>query len=279
MSANPQNDQTPPTEQPPEPFTDRMQRYWDSLRAKVQSWFEPKPKEAAPAAPAREGLPEPVSTTAPRQSRNWFAWNKVLPAFWTIAALLSMVVNVILIALLIGLGREIFTIRSMVGDQLLGGLYTNFQKMDSAHIKTTIEVAETIMVEDSILVKFDLPLNQDTTVVLVDDTPVDNTTIYLNGVAVPVNIVLPKGTELGISLDLTVPVETTVPVNLEVPVQLTVPVDIPLNETELHEPFTGLQGVVGPYYQMTSDLPATWEDTSICGPGTGWFCRWFFGQK
>jgi hypothetical protein len=30
--------------------------------------------------------------------------------------------------------------------------------------------------------------------------------------------------------------------------ELNVDVDIPLNQTDLHEPFVGLQGVVKPYY-------------------------------
>jgi hypothetical protein len=38
-----------------------------------------------------------------------------------------------------------------------------------------------------------------------------------------------------------------VPVNQSVLAELNVPVDIPLNQTELHDPFVGLQKVVEPY--------------------------------
>lgn len=204
---------------------------------------------------------------------------KVMPAFWTISSILSLVVNIILVAVLIVVGREIFFLRAVVSDGVLGGLFTNFQKMDAAHIKTTIQVNETITVKDTIPVQFTLPLEQETVVTLVDDTPVNQTTIYLNGVAVPLNLILPKGTKLGIDLNLDVPVDQTIPIELNVPVQLTVPVDIPLNQTELHEPFTGLQGVVSPYYEITSDMPATWEDIPFCGPGSSWLCRWYFGSE
>ena len=63
---------------------------------------------------------------------------------------------------------------------------------------------------------------------------------------------------LPISLDITVPVDK------EVPVVLTVPVEIPLNETELHEPFVGLQKVVEPYQVMLGDLPDEWMETPLC---------------
>lgn len=206
-----------------------------------------------------------------------FSFGKVMPAFWTISAIVSLIVNIILIAILLGLGRELFQIKALVGDGLLGGLYSNFQKMDDAHIVTTIQVEETIVVNDSIVVKFDLPISQDTIVVLTADTPIDQVPILLNGVWVPTPIILPQGTELGINLEMTVPVETVVPVTLNVPVQLNVPVDIAMDQTELHEPFVGLQDVIGPYYQLSSDMPSTWED--ICGPSGSWFCRWLFSSK
>jgi hypothetical protein len=63
-----------------------------------------------------------------------------------------------------------------------------------------------------------------------------------------------------------------VPVKLTVPVRLTVPVDIPLAETELHEPFVGLQQVIGPYYQLIQTLPGSWAEV-LCGPLPERFCE------
>lgn len=204
---------------------------------------------------------------------------KVMPAFWTVASILSLIVNLILAAVLIGVGREIFFLRALIGDEVLGGLFANFQKMDAAHIKTTVQVSDTITVKDTIPVQFTLPLEQETVVTLVEDTPINQTTIYLNGVPVPLNLTLPTGTQLKIDLNLDVPVDQTIPIELKVPVQLTVPVDIPLDQTELHEPFTGLQTVVGPYYEIASEMPATWQEAPFCRSGSSWFCRWYFGSE
>ncbi|MBN1148696.1 MAG: hypothetical protein JXA78_15660 [Anaerolineales bacterium] len=198
---------------------------------------------------------------------------KIGPAFWNIASLLSLSVNLVLLAILILLGRELFTLKQLVDRQLIGGLYDNFVKMDQAHIVTTIRVQDTIKVVDSIPVVFDLPLKQETTVVLTKDTPVKNATIYLNGAAVPLDIILRKGTPLRIALDLVVPVNQTVPVTLNVPVDLSVPVDIALANTDLHEPFTGLQDVVSPYQDLMQDLPDSWNETPLCGPLTEWMCK------
>lgn len=223
---------------------------------------------------------------SPRLQR--FVWQrKVAPAFWTIASILSLVVNVILIVALLLVGRQLFAIKSIVEQDLIGGLNENFALMDEAHIITSIDVATTIQVVDTIPVVFDLPLSQSTTVVLTEDTLMPGTWVDLEtpgagiylSIDAPADITLPEGTELGIRLDLTVPVSQTVPVVLNVPVNLTVPVDIPLNETELHEPFTGLQGVVSPYQDLLSELPNSWDDTPLCGPLTNWLCDLLFGAR
>ncbi len=204
-----------------------------------------------------------------------FWQNKPKPAFWTTIKLLSFVVNIVLIVVVLALARELFVLKSIIGQPLIGGLYNNFQKMDDAHIRTTIPISRTLAVNDSINVAFNLPVDTDTTVVLNNDTPIGSTMVYLNGVGVPTNITLPKGTALNIHLNITVPVSQKVPVSLNVPVQMDVPVDIPLKNTELHEPFTGLQKVVAPYDNMLNAAPASWENVSACKPFS-WFCSWFF---
>lgn len=227
----------------------------------------PQPTADLPA----DGLP-------PAEPPRWLWQGKVGPAFWTVASLISLTVNVVLIVVLVMLGREIFTLKGLVDRQLIGGLYKNFIQMDEAHIVTTIRVQDTIQVSDQMPVVFDLPLQQDTQVVLTQNTPVKNATIYLNGAAVPLDLVLKEGTALNIRLDMTVPVSQTIPVELSVPVDLTVPVDIPLNQTELHEPFIGLRNVVAPYNQLLSPLPDSWQETPLCGRWTAWLCRWVFEE-
>jgi len=230
---------------------------------------EPILREAAPEALDQEELAVREAPPARPRREIWprvrpFLWRGRLgPAFWTVASTLSLVVNVILIVILILLGRQLFFLKeTVVSDQLINGLYDNFVLMDQAHIRTTITVSDTIQVKDTIPVVFDLPLSQKTTVVLTEKTPIKGATIYLNNAAVPLDLDLPAGTRLGINLNLTVPVNQMLPVTLNVPVNLTVPVDIPLDKTELHKPFVGLQQVLAPFRNLLADVPATWG--SVC---------------
>jgi hypothetical protein len=236
------------------------------------------PSQPAPIKPAAQPAsgqslltrlsPKPAGTRKP-----FFELGKTLPAFWTVASLLSFIVNVILIVVLVVLARELFLLKSMVGDYLLGGLYANFIYMDQAHIKTNITVAETIPIN------FTLPISQDTVVVLTENTPINgaNVRITSGGLAInsAANIVLPAGTNLPVHLELNVPVTTTVPIKINVPV------DIPLEQTELHQPFVGLQQVVSPFYWMLrpndkNGKPIrTAADVEAC-KSLSWFCNWFF---
>lgn len=195
---------------------------------------------------------EPKSDRAAR-----FFWQgKFGPAFWTITGIFSIIVNIILIVTLLILGQQLFTLNEIVEYGLIGGLHQNFKAMDEATIVTTVNV------EDTIPVQFDLAVQTNTSVVLTEATPIYGASVVIKtgilDINAPANIVLPEGLVLPIALDITVPVDK------EVPVVLTVPVDIPLNQTELHEPFVGLQEVVGPYQMMLGELPDEWEDTPLC---------------
>ena len=142
---------------------------------------------------------------------------------------------------------------------LLQGLYDNFQLMDAAHIKTDI------VVEDTIPVQFDLPLNQATTVQLSQDVTIYGAYVVINTATInfnaPATVTLPAGTNRPIVLDLVVPVDTTIPVKLNVPV------DIALSETDLNIPFVGLQNVVRPLYCLVApdalSLPQ-FGSTKVC---------------
>jgi hypothetical protein len=229
--------------------------------------------------------PAPSQTQGSPPKYNLYGLDRVLwkgkvgTAFLTIASLISLTINVILIVAVLLLGQQLFKLKSILQGQLVDGLYTNFVQMDDAHIRTEILVRDTIKVEDTIPVVFDLPLKQNTTVILTQDTPVQKATVFLNGQPVPTDIVLRKGTPLNILLDLVVPVNQTIPVTLNVPVSLTVPVDIPLDQTELHGPFVGLQEVVSPYKTLLEGLPNSWMDTPFCGPLTGWLCKIVLGSE
>ncbi len=218
--------------------------------------FKPAKTENLSEPPQVEPVPAPVK---PRFS--------FMPAFWTIASVLSLIVNLVLLLALILAGRELFVLKSIVGENLLGGLYENFIFMDQAHIQTNITV------EDTIPIDFNLPINQETTVVLTQDTSINGATVSLNTGGVSINslanIILPAGTTLPIRLEMNVPVTT------KVPIKLNVPVDIALDNTDLHKPFIGLQKVVAPFYQILQPQIKTAQDMPFCQSYPG-FCSFYF---
>ena len=201
-----------------------------------------------------------ITTPVRVKKRRFIRFEKVGPAFWTIASLVSMLVNLILIVALISVGKQLFSLKSLVQNQLIGGLYNNFQMMDAAHIRTTIPISTEVPA------KFDLPVSTNTTVTLTEDTIVKGMTIYnLNAGALFISqakadITLPAGTDLPVALNIVVPVDQKIPVNL------LVDVDIPLNQTDLHPPFVGLQDVVKPYYTLLGDLPDSWQAAACALP-------------
>lgn len=187
------------------------------------------------------------------------------PAFWTVTSIISIIINGILLALLIGVGRQLFSLKNLIEDQLVSGLYENFVLMDQASIKTTIPV------NAEVPAKFTLPLETDTVVVLQEDTYIQGASVSLNTGGLNISsaqtdIVLPAGTRLPIHLDIEVPVDQKIPVNLMVNV------DIPLEKTELHTPFVGLQNVVYPYYGVLQKSPGSWQE-AVCGSNPAEWCQ------
>jgi hypothetical protein len=205
----------------------------------------------------------PIEDNSDR-ARRVFWQGKFGPAFWTITGVLSLVVNIILIIIVIILGQQLFVLNDIVENGLIGGLHRNFVAMDEATIVTKVTV------EDTIPVQFDLPVVAKTTVVLTEPTPIEGASVVIStgvlNINAPADIVLPAGLELPIELGITVPVDQEVPVVLEVPV------NIPLNQTELHEPFVGLQQVVEPYHGLLGELPDSWEETPLCQGVAGQVC-------
>ena len=185
--------------------------------------------------------------------------------FWTIACLFSLTVNIILIVAVIFLGSQLGTIKRLVKDDVLAGLYANFILMDEATIKTTIPI------DAQVPAKFDLPLDTDTVVTLNQDTSIPGARVTLNtgGLSIkdaPTDIILPAGTQLPIHLTLTVPVDQ------KIPVKMNVEVNIPLNQTDLHTPFVGLQNVVAPYYRLMDQVPDSLSE-AVCGKTPKPLCK------
>jgi hypothetical protein len=236
---------------------------------------KPAPKPVQPQDPPRKLVDRIKGAHVNPRVKHFFWQGKLLPAFWTVASITSLVINMILIIVLISFGKQIFEFKKVIEKRLVGGLFENFVLMDQAHIITDINV------DASIPIRFDLPVSTNTTVYLTKDTEIPNTWVVLNtagqginlSINAPADITLPVGTPLDIQLTIMVPVSTTVPVSLPVHV------DIPLNQTELHQPFTGLQDVVGTYRDYLGSLPDTWEETALCSLKIGWICQELFGTE
>jgi hypothetical protein len=196
-------------------------------------------------APAELSKPKPVRRRILRPE-------KIGPAFWILSSVISMVVNIFLIVVIIILARQLFSIKQILTDQLIGGLYHNFVLMDQASIHTTIPI------DTQVPAKFNLTLDKDTVVTLTKDTPLQNANVslYTGGLTItnaPTNITIPAGTKLPVHLKMVIPVDQ------KIPVKLNVDVNIPLNQTVLHTPFVGLQNVLMPYSNLLNQVPNSWH--------------------
>jgi hypothetical protein len=217
---------------------------------------QPKSDEVQPGGVVAESEPKTEKPAEPKEERPRRRF-QFMPAFWTITGALSLVVNIILIIVIVVLINNLFSLRAIIKDQLIDGLAANFKLMDQAKIQTSVSVSTKVPA------KFTLNLDTDTTVKLIKDTPIKGAKVtIIAGVltikSAPTDIILPAGTDLPIHLNLQVPVDQ------QIPVDLVVPVNIPLNQTELHKPFVGLQNVVLPYQNMLAGTPTSWRE-AICG--------------
>lgn len=181
----------------------------------------------------------------------WEGKGRMWSGFWSVGSLLSIALNLILIIVLIFVAYRYFTWKRDATEKIVGGLYYNFILLNEATIVSDVQV------KDTIPVKFDLPLQQETTVRLTEATRIDDAQVTvrtggLNIVNAPADIILPEGTVLPVELDIVVPVDTTIPVDI------LVPVNIPMRETELRTPFQGLQDIVAPIYWWLKDQPDQW---------------------
>ncbi len=223
-------------------------------RATKQPPASPPPTNPSPAATETKTLQPAPSPVPPKKT--WVFG----PPFWTVTGCLSLIVNAVLIAILLAVFPLLGSLQidpMAIGSDVLGGLYTNFELMDDAHIVTEIKV------NPEIPVQFDLSISEQTDVVLSEDVSINGALVTLQTgglgiVRAPTNIVLPAGTVLPINLNLTVPVDK------QVPVSLIVPVDIALDETDLHTPFVGLQEVIRPYYCLVEPMATSLDEQPLC---------------
>ena len=212
----------------------------------------PAVSSSQPPSPQPQLPPEP-----PPQTPSLF--QRYGPAFWTVTGILSLVVNSILIAVLFYLWSSMNSLQltaSDTGANVLSGLYTNFEKMDRASIISTIPV------DAQIPLNLNVPIQRTSRITLASDSVIQNARVRINtatlNIDAPAQVILPAGTTLEVGLDFVVSIQDNVPVHLEVPI------NIPLSQTQLHEPFTGLQDVLKPFYCLIDPNAVNLDGLPVC---------------
>jgi hypothetical protein len=198
-------------------------------------------------------------TNAPRDAQPMFVQ---LPRLWKAMIITSFVVNMILMAVLIGAGYFYWRWKAEIATTTVGvqgfahdnvaELRDVVQQLQAAHIKTTIPLNQPLPLKGLGVV---VPLHQEPTVTLVDPVQLnlDGADINLGGGnqlhAQNISLVLPAGTPLKIKLDMLIPLD-----DVTIPIKLDVPVDIAMANTELAPQFRRLGNVVDRLVYPAKDL-------------------------
>jgi hypothetical protein len=217
-------------------------------KAKVQPESQPPVSNLPPLPPTR---PSPVPVVYEPKS------NGFLPAFWTAASIISLLVNAILVVVVVALLRNIGSINAAeIGSGILSGLYTNFELMDAAHIRTSIPLQTNIPLDLSV------PVQTTTGITLAKDASIPGAHVKINtalfNIDAPASVTLPAGTTMQVAMSFSLPVQAQVPVNLSVPV------DIAVSDTELHPAIVGLQDTLRPLYCMVAPSAQALSGDPVC---------------
>ncbi|MCJ7432027.1 MAG: hypothetical protein MUO77_00925 [Anaerolineales bacterium] len=211
----------------------------------------------------KPSLVAPASTRTPSKSVARLGSLKFGPAFWTIASVLSLTINVVLIIVLLLLVPRVLQLNIDLNKftkinpvELVGGLYTNFEKMDRASIVTNIPV------DAQIPLSINVPVQTTTEITLVQDAVISGARVRINtntlDIDAPANVTLPAGTRLTVGLNFSLQVQDNIPIHVDVPV------NIPLAQTDLHVPFAGLQDVVKPLYCLVAPAALNLSGAPVC---------------
>ena len=201
--------------------------------------------------------PEPRQMTSqpeakPKRRRIPRLWN----AFKNVAILFSFLVNIVLVivvAILVLQADSIFSVKTEVAEPLLADLDQAFAALGETTIQSIVYITDTIPVV------FDLPLVQNTDVIMTEPVPLSMPSQFVfpgGGGAINGTVImsLPQGQALPVALEISVPVSTTVPVVMEVPVT------IELSEAGMGPAIEQLRAVLRPVTGFVQSLPDTTEE-------------------
>jgi hypothetical protein len=180
---------------------------------------------------------------------------------WRFMIIFSFIVNIILVIVLIILGLTIFDIKKNIAQPLIEGLHSSFVGLNNATIDWTIPVKDTIHVDRAVAqLDTTIPINvSETVVTLTQPVPLTvGANISAPGLTVSnatVNLTLPAGTRLPVSLAFDLPVQQNATVSLDVPVDLKVRAVIPLDQTQIHDPVENLRLLFEPLVRGLGNLP------------------------
>jgi len=201
--------------------------------------------------------PEPEQMTPQPEAK---FRRRVIPRLWNafrnIAILFSFLVNIVLVivvAILVLRADSIFSLKTEIAEPLLVDLDQAFAALGETRIQSTIYITDTIPVV------FDIPLEQNTDVILTQPVPLAMPAQFvisggggtINGT---VTMSLPQGQALPVVLRINVPVSTTAPVIIEAPVT------IDLAEAGMGPAIEQLRAVFRPMTSFVQSLPDTAEE-------------------
>lgn len=188
---------------------------------------------------------------------------------WRFMVIFSFIVNLVLIIVLLVLGLLIFEIKNEVADPLVQGLHRTAVGLDRATIDWTIPVRDSLGIDllvpinaqtiRSTVTEYNgdpvAPIAGETLVTLTRDVPliINGAFIQSNDLTLrnaQVNITLPAGTSLPVSLNLDLGLKTEIPVSLDVRAV------IPIEETQLTDPIKTLQLLFEPLAIGLHNLPS-----------------------
>lgn len=217
-----------------------------------------EPTAVTPATPSPSPAIVPVQTAAPVEALSAHEVKDLRRLikkshkrkFWdaakTLTLLVSMIINLILIVVVAILVQQVGAIKTTLGS-VLGQLDAAFQGLGETVIQTTIPISQ------SVPVRFDLPLKQDTYVTTNGPVPITTQATFslgqfgsINGT---VSLNLPAGTQLPVHLEITVPVSNAIPVVFNQTVA------IPLARAGMQHVVDQLRGALGPILQLVGQLP------------------------